>query len=67
MVGNIRDGTGRYCFDMFGGKMFEDRTGREVKIMEIIVTWIGRDGTVGLNFLDETGLTIYLMTAGDGI
>ena len=29
MAGNIRDGTGRYCFDMFGGEKIEDDgTGR---------------------------------------
>ena len=41
MACNIPDGTGRYCFDMFGGKKFEDGTGRH--------------GTVGVNFLDGTG------------
>ena len=55
MAGNIRDGTGRYCFDMFGGKEIEDGTGRDGKKMNIIVAWVGRDGTVGVNFLDGTG------------
>ena len=56
MAGNIRDGPGRYCFNMFGGKKIEDGTGRDGKIiMKIIVAWMGRDGTVGVNFLDGTG------------
>ena len=55
MAGNIRDGTGRYCFDMFGGKTIEDGTGRDGKIMRIVVAWIGRDETVGVNFVDGTG------------
>ena len=57
MAGNIRDGTGRYyCFDMFGGENIEDETGRDGKIVKIMVTtWMGRDGTVGVNFLDGTG------------
>ena len=29
MAGNVRDGTGRYSFDMFGGKKNEDGTGRD--------------------------------------
>ena len=29
LAGNIRDGTGRYCFDMFGGKNLEDGRGRD--------------------------------------
>ena len=45
--------TGRYCFDMFGGKKV--KTGRDGKIMKIIVAWMGRDGMVGVNFLDGTG------------
>ena len=58
--GNIRDGTGRYCFDMFAGKKIEDgtgrdRTGQDGKIMKNIVAWMGRDGTVGVNFLGGTG------------
>ena len=54
MAGNIRDGTGRYCFDMCGGKNSRrDGTGR--KIMKIIVAWMGRDRTVGVNILDGTG------------
>ena len=55
MAGNIRDGTGRYCFDMIGGKKIEDGTGRDGKIMKIIDAWMGRDGTVGVNFLDRMG------------
>ena len=55
MVGNIREGMGRYCFDMFGEKWFEDGTGRDGKIMNIIAAWMGRDGTVGVNFVDGTG------------
>ena len=31
----IRDGTGPYCFGMFGGKIW--RTGRDGKIMKIMV------------------------------
>ena len=42
MAGDTR----RYCFDMFGGKKIEDGTGRDGKIMKIIVSWTGRDGTV---------------------
>ena len=53
MAGNIRDGTGRYCFGMFGGKNLEDGTEREN--IKSIVPWIGRLGTVGVNFLDSTG------------
>ena len=52
---NIRDATGRYCFAIFGGKKIEDGTGRDGKIMKIIVAWMERDGTVGVNFLDGTG------------
>ena len=55
MAGNVRDGTGRYCFDIFGGKKVEDGTGRDAKIMKIIVAWMGPDGTVGVSFLDGTG------------
>ena len=47
MAGNFRDGTGRYCFDMFGGGKNGNGTGRDGKIMKIIVAWMGRDGTVG--------------------
>ena len=53
MAGNIRDGTGQVCFGMFGGKKV--KTGRDGKIMKIIVAWMGRYGTVGVNFLDGTG------------
>ena len=55
MAGNIRDGTGRYCVDMFGGKKVEDGTGRDGKIMKIILAWMGWDGTVRVDFLDGTG------------
>ena len=41
MAGNIRDGTGRYCFDMFGGKKIEDGTGRDGGCQ-----FSRRDGTV---------------------
>ena len=54
MAGNIRDGTGRYCFDMFDGKESEDGTGRDGKIMKILLAWMGRDRTVGVHFLDGT-------------
>ena len=47
MAGNIRDGTGRYCFDMFGGRKL--KTGRDDKKIKIILAWMGRDGTVGVN------------------
>ena len=43
MAGNIRDGTGRYCFDMFGGKNIEDGTGRDGK--KIKAQLPGWDGT----------------------
>ena len=52
MASNNRDGTGRYCFDMFGGQKNWRRDG---KVMKIIVAWMGRDGTIGVNFLDGTG------------
>ena len=57
MAGNIRDGTGRYCFDMFRGQKMktEDGTGPDGKMMKIALAWMGRDGTVGVNFLDGTG------------
>ena len=55
MACNIPDGTGRYCFDMFGGNNIEDGTGRDSKALTIIVAWMGRDGTVGVNCLDGTG------------
>ena len=29
MAGDILDGTGRSCFDIFGGKKNEDGTGRD--------------------------------------
>ena len=44
MAGHIRDGTGRYCFDMFGGKFFEDGTGRDGKNENYsCLDWTGRD------------------------
>ena len=45
MAGNIRDGTRRYWFDMFGGEKNEDGTGRDGKITKIIVAvdGTGRD------------------------
>ena len=55
MAGNVRDGTGRYCADMFGGLNIEDGTGRDGKIMKITLAWMGRDGTVRVDFLDGTG------------
>ena len=51
MAGDTR----RYCFDMFGGKKIEDGTGRDGKIMKIIVSWTGRDGTVQWPFCFMTG------------
>ena len=55
MAGNIRDGTGQYCFDMFDGKKKEDGTERDGKIIEIIVASMRpRDRTVGVNFPDGT-------------
>ena len=48
----FRDGTGRYCFDMFGGKK-NDETARDGQIMKIIVTWTGRWD--GVDFLDGDG------------
>ena len=55
MAGNNRDGTGQYFSDMFGGKNVQDGTGRDGIIMKIVVAWMRRDGTVGVNFLDGTG------------
>ena len=52
MASSIRDGTGRYCFDMFGGKK-NDETARDGQIMKIIVTWTGRWD--GVDFLDGDG------------
>ena len=40
---------------MFGGNNIEDGTGRDGKALTIIVAWMGRDGTVGVNCLDGTG------------
>ena len=45
MAGNIRDGTGRYCFDMFGGKKNEDGTGRDGKKMKNYICLAGWVGT----------------------
>ena len=55
MAGDLRDGTGRSCIDMFGEKTFEDGTGRDGKIMTILVPWVAQDRTVGVIFLDRTG------------
>ena len=55
MAGNIRDRTGRYCFDIFGGKKNKHGTERDGKIMKIIVAWMRWNGTVGVNFLYGTG------------
>ena len=59
MVGNIREGTGRYCFDMFGGKCFEDGTGRDGKINEnySCLDGTGRDG--GCEFSQPDGTVQY--------
>ena len=48
---------------MFGGRANENGTGRDGKKMEIIVAWMGRDRTVGVNFLDGTGRYAYFFTA----
>ena len=64
MAGNIRDGTGRYYFDMFGGKKIEDGTGRDggCKFSR------RRDGTVSKNCLDGTGRQVKIvMTGMDGM
>lgn len=50
-----RDGTGRYCFYFFGGKKNEDGTGRDGKMTTKQVFETGRDGTVGVQFLNGTG------------
>ena len=47
-----RDGT---VFTCLAGKKIEDGTGRDEKIMKIIISWTGRDGTVCVKFLDGTG------------
>ena len=64
MACNIPDGTGRYCFDMFGGENIEGGTGRDgrcefsrrdgtVQYKDLFVS--GRDGTVNENWHDGTG------------
>ena len=53
MARNIRDRTGRYCFDVFGGEKVEGGTGQDGKKMKIVVAWTGRDGTVGV--ISSTG------------
>ena len=45
-----RDGTVLIC--LAGKKL---KTGRDGKILKIIVAWMRRDGTVGVNFLEGTG------------
>ena len=40
---------------MFGEKNVEDGTGRGGKKMKITVARMGRDGMVGVDFLDGTG------------
>ena len=55
MVRNIRDGTGRDCFDMFGAKKTRDGTGRSSHNKPIF-SWLdgmGRDS--GCKILDGTG------------
>ena len=42
--------TGRDCFDTFGGKKNDAENGRDGTKMNTIVGWMGRDGTVGMNF-----------------
>ena len=59
---------------MFDGKKVEDGTGRDGKIMKIIVAWMGRDGTMGVDFStrrdgkkkchDGTGRYITIVTTG---
>ena len=69
MAGNIRERTGRYCYDMFGGEKIEDGTGRDGKTMKTTVAWMKRDGTVGVNFLNGTGwysTTTFLFHDGTG-
>ena len=45
----------QYCFDRLGGNKSENGTGRNGKEIGIIVAWLGRDRTVGVNFVDGTG------------
>ena len=60
----IRDGTRRDCF---GGKKNEDGTGPKGEIMKYYAGWSGRDGSVGVRFIDGTGpLTHFLTTGRDG-
>ena len=40
---------------MFREKKNENGTSRDGKKMENIVSWMGRDKTVGVSFLDGTG------------
>ena len=56
MAGNIRDGTGRYCFDRFGGKNCEDGTGRDGKNNEnySFLDVTGRDGGCEFSRRDGT-------------
>ena len=41
MAGNIRDGTGRDCFDTFGGE-HNGGNGRDGITMNFVVGWTGR-------------------------
>ena len=66
--GNIRDGTRRDRFDTYGaGKL---KTGREGKMINFVVYWVGRYRTVGVKFLDETvsysTISFFFMTERDG-
>ena len=45
MVTRVRDGTGRDCFDIFGGRAVEDGTRRAGKRIKPIVCWTGWNGT----------------------
>ena len=73
MAGNIRDGTGRYCVDMFGGKKVEDGTGRDGKVQWPFGLMTGRDGkqklprrdgTVNKNCHDGTERYIFFCSTG---
>ena len=70
MAGNIGDGTGRDCFDTYGGGKNKDGNGRDGKIMKIVVGWMGQDGTMGVKFRTGTerysAMTFFLVTGRDG-